>query len=154
VAGAGGPKQQGKATFSVTVNGKEAAKGQVTEDNADVLQRFDLKEHVRPGPNAVTIEVKGETNLMYQVVGRHFEPYTAGRPAKPVLEVAMGYGRARLSTKDALRAKAAAKYAGKGPTCLVSVGLPVPPGLTAGVGELDELVGGQACRSSAWRPPR
>ena len=78
VAGAGGPKQQGKATFTVTVNGKEAAKGQVTEDNADVLQQFDLKEHVRPGANEVTVEVKGETNLMYQVVGRHFEPYTAG----------------------------------------------------------------------------
>jgi hypothetical protein len=30
VAGAWMPKQQGKATFTVTVNGKEAAKGQVT----------------------------------------------------------------------------------------------------------------------------
>jgi hypothetical protein len=30
----------------VTVNGKGAAKGQVTEDNADVLQPFDLTGHV------------------------------------------------------------------------------------------------------------
>jgi hypothetical protein len=48
VAGAGGPRQQGKATF--TVNGKEAAKGQLTEDNADVLRQLDLKDHVRAGP--------------------------------------------------------------------------------------------------------
>ena len=45
--GVGGPRQQGKATF--TVNGKGAAKGQVTEDNADVLRQFDLKDHVRAG---------------------------------------------------------------------------------------------------------
>jgi hypothetical protein len=33
-----------------------------------------------------------------------------------VPEVAMGYGRTRLSTADVLRAKATVKYAGKGPT--------------------------------------
>ncbi|HZY85851.1 MAG TPA: hypothetical protein VFE78_13535, partial [Gemmataceae bacterium] len=141
VAGAGGPKQQGKATFTVTVNGKEAAKGQVNEDNADVLQQFDLKEHVRPGPNAVTIEVKGETNLMYQVVGRHFEPYKAEPPAKPVLEVVMDYDRTSLSTADVLRAKATVKYGGKEPTYMVIVDLPVPPGFTVDAGEFAELVG-------------
>ena len=53
----------------------------------------------------------------------------------------MGYDRTRLSTADALRTKAKARYADKGPTCMVSLGLPVPPGLTAGAGELAELVG-------------
>jgi hypothetical protein len=48
------PKQQGKATFTVTVNGKEAAKGQVMEDNADVLQQLDPKDHVRTGPDEVS----------------------------------------------------------------------------------------------------
>jgi hypothetical protein len=48
VTGAGRPRQQGKATF--TVNGKEAAKGRLTEDNADVLRQFDLKDYVRAGP--------------------------------------------------------------------------------------------------------
>jgi hypothetical protein len=138
---AGGPRQQGKAAFSVTGNGKGAAKGQVTEDNADVLQQFDLTQHVRPGPNEVTVEVKGETGLMYQVVGRHFVPHKAEAPEKPVLEVVMGYDRTSLSTADVLRAKATVKYNGKGPTYLVLVGLPVPPGLTAGAGEFAELVG-------------
>ena len=48
MAGLGGPKQEGKATFKLLVNGKEAAKGEITEANADVMQVFDLKE--RPGP--------------------------------------------------------------------------------------------------------
>ena len=48
------PRQQGKAGFIVTVNGQWAAKGQVTEDNPDVLQQFDLPEHVRTGPDEVS----------------------------------------------------------------------------------------------------
>ena len=35
--------------FTILVNGKEAAKGKVTEENADVLQLFDLKEHLQAG---------------------------------------------------------------------------------------------------------
>jgi hypothetical protein len=72
--GAEGPKQRGKAAFTVSVNGTGAAEGRITEDNADVLQPFDLTGQVRPGPDEVTVEVKGETGLMYQVVGGHFEP--------------------------------------------------------------------------------
>ena len=54
MADAGGPRQQGKATFTVTVNGKGAEEGQLTEGNADMLQKFDLKEHVRTGPDEVS----------------------------------------------------------------------------------------------------
>jgi hypothetical protein len=124
----------------MTVNGKGAAKGRVTEGNTDVLQQFDLAGDVRTGPNEVTVEVKGETSLMYQV-GRHSEPHKAGPPEKPVQKVAMNYHRTRLSTADVLRAKATVKYNGKGPTYLVSVGLPEPPGLTAGAGKFAGPVG-------------
>ena len=74
------------------------ADGEVNEKNGDVLQLFDLKEHTRVGRNEVTIEVKGETNLMYQVVGRHFEPWKAEDKKKPVLDVVVDYDRTRLST--------------------------------------------------------
>ena len=39
------------------------------------MQLFDLQgAYSRTGANEVTIEVKGESSLMYQVVARHFEP--------------------------------------------------------------------------------
>jgi hypothetical protein len=120
---------------------QKAAEGQVTEDSADVLQPSDLPGPERTGPNEVTIEVQGETGLMYQGVGRHYEPHKAEPPAKPVLEVVMDYDRTSLSTADVLRAKATVKYAGKEPTYMVLVGLPVPPGFTVDAGELAELVG-------------
>src|SRR5262249_25334472 len=53
LAGLGGTKQVGKAEFVIKVNGKQAAKGEVTEENADVLQAFDLKEQTKVGANEV-----------------------------------------------------------------------------------------------------
>ncbi len=53
----------------------------------------------------------------------------------------MDYDRTRLSTVDLLRAKATVKYAGKEPTYMVIVDLPVPPGFTVDAGEFAELSG-------------
>src|SRR5262249_19578719 len=61
VAGLGGAKQEGKVSFTILVNGKEAGKGEVTEENSDVLQQFDLKEHTQVGANEVEIKVDGAT---------------------------------------------------------------------------------------------
>ena len=83
---------------------------------------------------------------MCQVVGRHFEPHRVGPPVKPVLEAVMDYDRTSLSTKDLLRAKAAVKYDGRGPTYMVIVDLPVPPGFTVDAGEFAELVGTRRVR--------
>src|SRR5262249_52938346 len=117
VAGMGGAKQQGKATFVIKVNGQEAAKGEVTEENSDVMQVFDLKEQTNIGRNDVEIEVNGKTNLMYQIVGRHFEPWPKDlAPKAPVLDVSVDYDRKDLTTSDLLRAKATLKYNGEMPT--------------------------------------
>jgi A-macroglobulin TED domain len=142
VAGLGGAKQKGKAEFVVTVNGKEAGKGEVTEDNADVMRLFDLKELTKVGANEVEIEVKGETNMMYQVVGRHFVPWGEKKPSdRPPLEVTVDYDRTKLSTADVLKAKATFKYNGTMPTYMVIVDLGLPPGFTADAGDFAEMVG-------------
>jgi hypothetical protein len=141
LAGLGGPKQEGKATFTILVNGKQAGKGEVTPDNADVMQLFDLKDATQVGANDVEIQVEGKTNLMYQVVARHFEPWKKDAPEKPALEVAMEYDRTELSTADLLRAKATLKYNGQLPTYMVIVDLPIPPGFTVDGGDFAEMVG-------------
>ncbi len=75
LAGMGGSPHKGETPFVIKVAGKHVAEGKVTEANADIMQQFDLREHLKTGANEVAIEVKGETALMYQVVGRHFEPF-------------------------------------------------------------------------------
>jgi hypothetical protein len=141
VAAAGGPKQKGTAKFTIVVNGKEAGTGEVTEANADVLQQFDLTQHLKTGANAITLSIEGETNLVYQVVGRHFEPWKKEEPAKPLFDVAVDYDRTKLSTKDLLKARATLKYNGKEPTFMVIVDLGLPPGFTVDPGDFAELVG-------------
>src|SRR5262249_48169377 len=42
LAGMGGTQHMGVTPFTILVNGKAAAKGEVTEENADVVQVFDL----------------------------------------------------------------------------------------------------------------
>jgi A-macroglobulin TED domain/A-macroglobulin receptor binding domain len=141
VAAQGGAKHQGRTPFTIRVNDQEAARGEVTEENADVLQLFDLKAHTKVGANEVAIETAGETSLMYQVVGRYFEPYPKRPADKPVLAVDVAYDRTQLSTADLLRAKATLRYHGDVPTYMVIVDLGIPPGFTADAGDFAEMVG-------------
>jgi hypothetical protein len=141
VAGLGGAQQKGKAGFTILVNGKAAAKGEVTEQNAEVLQAFDLKAFTQGGKNTVQIETTRETNLMYQIVGRHYEPWQRHPAAKkPVLDVSVAYDRTKLSTKDMLKAKATLRYQGRVPTYMVIVDLGIAPGFTVDAGDFAEMV--------------
>ena len=55
----------------------------------------------------VSLEVKGKTALMYQVLGRHFVAHDkVAKPKAPVLDLDVTYDRSKLSTKDVLKAKA------------------------------------------------
>jgi hypothetical protein len=141
LAGMGGPKIKDRINFAVTVDGKQAGKGAITEDNADVLRAFDLK--VEPGTHQVQIEIDGETNLMYQIVGRHFEPWK--KETRPTVakgfDIDVAYDRAKLATSDVLHAKATLKYKGDLPANMVILDLGIPPGFTVDAGDFAEMVG-------------
>jgi hypothetical protein len=127
-ASAGSGKQQGTTAFTILVNGQEAHKGEVNEQNADAMQQFDLTPQLRTGRNEVTLEAGDKSALTCQVVGRHFEPWK-DRPAPPGLyELGVDYGRTKLTVKDVLEAKATLKYRGAEPAAMVVVELGVPPG--------------------------
>jgi A-macroglobulin TED domain/A-macroglobulin receptor binding domain len=142
VAGMGGNQQKEPAHFVISVNGKEAARSKVDADNADVMQTFDLKNLTQAGENEVAIEVTGESNLMYQIVGRHFMPWKKElAQEKPVIDIDVAYDRTQLSTNDLLHAKATLKYHGKLPTYMVMVDLGIAPGFTVDQGDFAEMVG-------------
>jgi hypothetical protein len=144
VAGMGGARVQGRVPFTVLVNGKEAARGEVTEDNADVMQAFDLAAFTRTGENEVTIRTEGETSLMYQVVGRHYQPWAKETPQTPdnaPLEIQVSYDRTKLATSDIIHAKATLKYNGRLPTYMVMVDLGIAPGFAVDPGDFAEMVG-------------
>ena len=79
---------------------------------------------------------------MYQIVGRHYEPWKKDVvAAKPVIDVDVDYDRTKLSTNDMLKAKATLKYNGKVPTFNVIVDLGIPPGFNVDAGDFAEMVG-------------
>jgi hypothetical protein len=142
VAGMGGQEQKDPAHFTISVNGKEAARSKVDKENADVMQTFDLKGLAQTGANEVTIEVNGESNLMYQIVGRHFQPWKKDvTQEKPVIDIDVAYDRTKLATNDLLRAKATLKYSGKVPTYMVMIDLGIAPGFVVDAGDFAEMVG-------------
>ena len=140
VAASGGVPQKGEATFTVLVNGKEVESKFINEKNADVMQVIDCYKYLKAGANEVTIDVKGESNLMYSVVGRHFEPWQAEEAVKPTLAVSVAYDRTKLSTADLLRATATLKNNGQEYASMVMVDLGIPPGFTVDAGDFAEMV--------------
>ncbi len=155
-ASVGGVQHKGVTPFTVLVNGKEVASGKITEENADMMQVFDLKDVTQLGDNRVEIRAKGETSLMYQIVGRHFEKWTdENRPVKKSpLEISVSYDRTQLSTTDTLKAKATLKYHGDIPTYMVMIDLGVAPGFTVDAGEFAEMVSKKQIQRFSVTPSR
>jgi uncharacterized protein YfaS (alpha-2-macroglobulin family) len=140
VAASGGAKQQGETTFAIVVNGKEVDRKVINDKNADVMQLIDCNKYLKAGANEVVLDVKGESNLMYQIVGRHFEPWQGQEAAKPTLAVSVDYDRTKLSTADLLRAKATLTNNGKEYASMVMLDLGIPPGFTVDAGDFAEMV--------------
>jgi hypothetical protein len=139
-AGLGAPRPGATGTFTVIVNGKEAATGKVDPFNSDVMQLFDLKDATRPGANEVAIRASADIGMMYQVVGRHYDPWQRpAAPAEPILDVNVAYDRTEMTTADRLQATATLRYRGPAPTFMVIVDLGIPPGFTPNPAEFDEI---------------
>ncbi len=142
VAGLGGSRHEGETEFTVVVNGKDAARGKITEDNADVTQVFDVQEFTKLGINKVELRVEGRCDFMYQIVGRYYEPWKdeVKVEKEPVFDVNVTYDRTKLSTNDLLQAKATLKYNGTAETNMVMLELGIAPGFTVDPGEFAEMV--------------
>jgi hypothetical protein len=79
--------------------------------------------------------------MMYQIVGRYYEPFSAAPvAAKPALEIAVDYDKSELTTVDILNAKATLRYNGTRPTYMVIVDLAIPPGFAPDPADFERIV--------------
>jgi hypothetical protein len=142
LAGMGGNQVKGRVPFTVRVNGKEAARGEVNEENQDLMQSFDLKRFTQPGPNQVEIQVQGETGLLYQIVGRSYRPWSKEvvPTVKSGFTVDVHYDRTKLATNDLVHVKATLKYQGTSPANMVMLDLGIAPGFSVDPGDFADLV--------------
>ena len=143
LAGMGGSDLKDDIHFTIKVDGQEAARGKVDEDNADVMQSFDLKGLAKPGAHQVEIAVerRDEPDVSDRRPAlRAVEEGQAPRKAAPSTS-SVSYDRTKLSTNDLLHAKATLKYNGKIPTYMVMLDLGIAPGFNVDPGDFAEMVG-------------
>jgi hypothetical protein len=126
--------------FTVAINGKEAARGDVGEFDADVLRLIDLGEHMKVGRNDIVIRSEGGLAMMYQVVARHHERWSSGERPTQGFDLRVDYDRKELTTADKLQARATLRNAGRASAAMVMVELGVPPGFRADVEDFEPLL--------------
>ena len=128
------------ATVRVRVNDTVVSEFQVTEENADVMRLIDAGDQTKLGNNDVRIEFSGEGSLLYQVVGRHYAPWTNRKPGSEPFSIDVSYDKTKLAVNDLVTATVTVKNNLPGQTEMTIVDLGVPPGFQVERSDLEKLV--------------
>ncbi len=130
------------ATVDVKFNGQDICKITVDENNSDVLQLVDLKDHTRVGENSIWLEFQGSGSLLYQIVGRYYMPYPKKTviPGKEPMTIDLKYDRTQLVIQDIINVTATVTNNRPARAKMIIVDLGLPPGFTLMPDNLNRLV--------------
>jgi uncharacterized protein YfaS (alpha-2-macroglobulin family) len=115
-----------RGALEISLNGKQVEKLTLTPENNDLLHQFVFKQ-IDAKANRVDIRFTGKGSLAYQVVGRHFVPWSE-EPAGEALSIGVAYDRTRLQQDDVATATATVKNNLAKAANMVMVDLGIPPG--------------------------
>jgi uncharacterized protein YfaS (alpha-2-macroglobulin family) len=116
----------------------------VPADQADVVQRLDLTDRLKPGVTKVTIEEPSGTGSGWQIVARHHVPGAAPPPTAAPFDITLSYDRSRLTVGDALRATVKVRNARPEVAPMVMLDLPIPGGFAVETEDFNALVASRA----------
>jgi hypothetical protein len=137
-----GATNQAQGRVRVFLGNELVGEIDIDESNSDVHHGFDLSTSlVGDGQAQVRLEFSGEGSLMYQVIGKRFEPWT--RPPQQVgsLGLSVTYDRSQLSVGETLRVNAeVSSRMDEGAMDQVIVSVATAPGLIPMVDDLQALV--------------
>ncbi len=130
------------ATVNVIFDNESISKLRVDENNSDVLQLVDLKDHTHEGENTVNLKFEGEGALLYQVIGRYYMPYPEKvlPIRKEPMTIKVEYDRTQLAAEDVINVAATVANNRPGRAKMVIVDLGLPPGFTLIPDKLNRLV--------------
>lgn len=137
-----GKEQKGDVTVKVKCNDAERVL-KITPDQADVMQLVDFKDVTKTGANTLDVEVTGEGNLMYQVVARHYLPWSEVREeerAEPIT-FKIDYDRTQLKKDDMLTCNVSMKYNLQVGTFMVIADLGIPAGFDVVPDAFEKMLG-------------
>ncbi|MBN1429316.1 MAG: hypothetical protein JXB07_13160 [Anaerolineae bacterium] len=132
------------ATVNVSLNGGQAHAIQVTPENFDVVQMV-VFDDVQPGAgNSITIDMQGKGQLMYQVSGSYYLPWSEVAQAETgpeLVGIDVTYDRTDLKVDDTVTVNVEVKMSepgGRAEWALIDLG--VPPGFSVVAEDLNALV--------------
>lgn len=133
------------ADVSIQVGGQDVFTTHIDGGNKEVVHLVSLTEHVLAAAGAdlpVTLSVTGEGKLFYQVVTRHYVPWTPEtRPVGPLMDVAMTYSKTTFDANEHTEGTVTVTSTGPAePGDMPMVDFGVPPGFDADLTNLDAQV--------------
>jgi uncharacterized protein YfaS (alpha-2-macroglobulin family) len=131
--------ERSTATVTITVNGTEAQKIEITPDNSDIFRTIDVTKHAQDA-NRVELGFEGKGNLLYQVVGKYYTPWNAHIPRVAPFEIKVEYDRANLRRNDTVTCQVTAKNTTPNRAEMVMIDVGVPPGFRVEQPALDDYV--------------
>ncbi len=110
--------------------------------NSDLMRQFDLRDYVIEGDNDVTIEIDGEGEFLYQIVGRYYLPWelVPAPPSEDIVTIDVAYDRTELAVDDTVLVTTTVRNETDGRLDMVMVDLGVPPGFDVAMGDFDVYV--------------
>jgi uncharacterized protein YfaS (alpha-2-macroglobulin family) len=131
------------AAVKISVNGKTASTVNINSDNSDLLQLIDLQDVTGKGNHDISLEVTGESAMLYQIIGRYYLPWPQQPPVLQTTEpltIELNYDRTELATDDIISVSATVTNNQPHRARMVIVDLALPPGFTLIPDRLNQLV--------------
>lgn len=137
----------GEGSVRVTLNGEEAGRVEITEENSDVVHLVVLNDAVRHGDNDLRLEVQaemgGKLNLMYQVTAAYYLPWEQVPRVEmggEAISIKVTYDRTDIAVDDTVIAEAWVRLNKPGTARMVILDLGIPPGFEVLTEDLNALI--------------
>jgi hypothetical protein len=132
-----------EGTINVSIDGRQAASVQITNENNDLLHLVDLKDQTHTGSHKIALTFSGHGSMQYQIVGRYYVPWarvpdTKGR--REPLSIDLAYDRTRLAQDETVTARVHIQNNTAAKAKMVMIDLGIPPGFEASGEDFAELV--------------
>ncbi len=130
------------ATVRVLLDGQEVGTREFTDFNADVLWQVELSDKIGEGAHEVTLEFDGTGNLMWQLAGAHYLPWTdlPAEPASP-LAIDVAYDKTKLAADDVINVTVTVTNSDAETTGMMMAEMGLPPGFDLDTSALDPILG-------------
>lgn len=127
---------------SILINGEKFKDFDITSENFDIYQQFDLGEFTEEGKNEVEIKFEGKGNCLYQIVSKYYLPWTMVEETEipEALNIEVSYDKTKMEQNDTVTCRAEVTNKTGGDVKMTIIDLGIPPGFSVETEGLEKLL--------------